>query len=178
MPDEPLSSSGSPRRKRRGFALGALIVGALVLVFAALAIFVLPQGWLFGEPETMPPTHEGEGGPPEGLAEFFPDGSAAENLPFFLHTLEEFAGSDAPIEGATVVEAVETAGFKRQSMQVSFDRTQTNLVADSIFISVRIDADCLVGQLVTETREAVAMTAPAVGPNQDICLIGNTAPIG
>ena len=62
-------------------------------------------------------------------------------------------------------------------MQVSFDRTKTDLVADSIFVSVRIGAECLLGQVTTGTREVSAVTEPAIGPNRDICLIGNTRAI-
>lgn len=106
-----------------------------------------------------------------------PGGSAEENLPFFQQTLLDFAGGAAPIEGQPVVDALVGAGFDRAAMQVSFDRTQTNLVSDNIFVSVRIAESCLIGQLITADRSLVAEVAPALGPDQNICLIGTTRPI-
>jgi len=126
-------------------------------------------------PTTSPSDATGE--TPAPTPEFFPEGSAEQNLPYFEYALTGFASGAEPVEGVPVVAAVAAAGFDRAAMQVSFDRTRTNLVADSIFVSVRIGADCLLGQVVTSDRSVSAMTAPAVGPEQNICLIGNTRPI-
>ncbi|PRI11881.1 hypothetical protein B4915_04875 [Leucobacter massiliensis] len=114
---------------------------------------------------------------PEAPPEFVPGGTAEQNLPYFTEVLRAYAASTQPIEGQPVVDAVADAGFDRAAMQVSFDRTQTGLVADSIYVSVRIGGDCLIGQLVSEDRSFVAQNEPAVGPNKDICLIGKTRPI-
>lgn len=123
------------------------------------------------------PTTSAPSETPAPPPEFFPEGTAEENLPYFEYVLDGFAAGVEPVEGRPVVDAVAAAGFDRAAMQVSFDRTQTNLVADSIFVSVRIGADCLLGQVVAADRSVSAMTAPAVGPEQSLCLIGNTRPI-
>lgn len=114
---------------------------------------------------------------PEEPPEYVPDGSAEENLPIFTETLRDYASGESPIEGRPVVDAISEVGFDTADMQVSFDRTKTDLVADSIYVSVLIDRDCLVGQLVTEEREFAAKVMPAVGPEENICLIGETREI-
>ena len=111
---------------------------------------------------------------PESTPELIPDGTAAENLPYFTEVIRGYAAGEAPIEGEPVVNAVADAGFERTQMQVSFDRSETNLVADNIFVSVRIGTDCLIGQLVVEGREFVSRVEPALGPDRSICLLGET----
>lgn len=114
---------------------------------------------------------------PETPPALVPDGSAADNLPFFSEVMRGYAAGDGPVQGAPLVDAVTAAGFDRAAMQVSFDQTQTGLAADNIFVSVRLGAECLMGQLVAEDRSFVVVVAPVLGPNQDICIIGNTRPI-
>lgn len=108
---------------------------------------------------------------------FHPKGTAEENLPIFTATLAEYAKGSGAVEGRPIVDAVAGAGFKKKRMQVSLDRTKTNLVADSIFVSVRIGKDCLIGQVLTEKRRVYTEVAPAVGPGGKLCLIGKTRPI-
>jgi len=114
---------------------------------------------------------------PEEAPQFYPDGSASENLPYFTEVLRQFSVGTAEVRGAPIVDALAAAGFDKASMQVSFDESKTNLVADSIYASVRIGDQCLIGQVVVEDRSFVAEHAAAVGPNKDICLIGQTRPI-
>ncbi|MBN9612057.1 MAG: hypothetical protein J0H64_01070 [Actinobacteria bacterium] len=106
-----------------------------------------------------------------------PEGTAEENQPFFVATLSDYAAGDAPIEGRPLVDALAKAGFEKKAMQLSFDRTKTNLVADNIFVSVRFGKDCLIGQVLTGSRKVYTEVAPAVGPDGKLCLIGETRPI-
>lgn len=148
---------------------------------AALTALALTAGLLAGcsllegpVPETAervePPV-------PEAPPVFFPEGSAADNLPYFTEVLRAFAAGEQPVQGVPVVDAVASAGFDKAAMQVSFDESKTGLAADSIFVSVRIGADCLIGQVVAEDRGFAAEAKPALGPAQDICLIGSTRAI-
>ncbi|KAM9862698.1 hypothetical protein ACI1US_01422 [Leucobacter sp. BZR 635] len=114
---------------------------------------------------------------PAEPAQFIPGGSAEENLPFFTQLLSEYSAGDQPIQGQPIVDAVAAGGFDKAAMQVSFDHSQTNLVADSIYVAVRSDETCLIGQLVTEDREVATQAVAAVGPDRNVCLIGNTRPI-
>lgn len=114
---------------------------------------------------------------PEVAPEFVPEGSAEENLPIFTETLRQYSEGDTAIEGQPIVDAIANVGFNRDDMQVSFDRTKTDLVADHIFVSVRVDQECLIGQVVTDDRSFVTEVMPAVGPEENICLIGETRAI-
>jgi hypothetical protein len=146
----------------------------VVALAAGLALGLAGCGAPAQEPADPEPAAAESPAPPP---EFFPEGTAEQNLPYFEYVLGGFSAGAEPVEGRPVVDAVAAAGFDRAAMQVSFDRTQTNLAADSIFVSVRIGADCLLGQVAASDRGVSAMTAPAVGPDQSICLIGNTRPI-
>ncbi len=106
-----------------------------------------------------------------------PEGSAEARFLEFTAALEDFASGTEAVRGQPIVDSLVSAGFEKSDMQVSFDASRTNLVADSMFVSVRIDELCLLGQITTESRELVTDLAPAVGPDQDICLIGKTRPI-
>ena len=154
------------RRRSPIVAVAALALGAVLLNGCALLEGPTPQ-----TPERS------ETPRPEVAPEFVPDGSAADNLPYFTEVLRKFSKGTSPVQGAPVVQAVAEAGFDKSMMQVSFDESKTNLPADNIFVSVRIGADCLVGQVVAADRTFVAKNMPAVGPNKDICIIGKTAPI-
>lgn len=110
-------------------------------------------------------------------AELVPDGTAEDNLPYFEKVLDEFSQGDAAVEAKPITTALIDAGFDKQDMQVSFDESKTNLQADNIFVSVRYDDTCLMGQVVTADRSYVAELVAAVGPDGDICIIGNTQEI-
>ncbi|MFV0433247.1 MAG: DUF6993 domain-containing protein [Leucobacter sp.] len=153
---------------RRSLAAFALVLGALVPALAGCTLF---EGPTPDAPKRETPAV------PEKAPEFFPHGTAEQNLPYFTEVIRDFAKSDEPVRGEPVAQAVIDSGFDRGAMQVSFDRTQTGLEADNIFVSVRIGEDCLIGQVVAEDRSFVAVTEPAVGPERDICLIGETRPI-
>jgi hypothetical protein len=114
---------------------------------------------------------------PETAPEFFPDGTAEQNLPYFNETMRQFAVGTAAVQGKPVVDALASAGFEKADMQVSFDESKTELAADSIFVSVRLGTDCLIGQIVVADRSFVTEAADAVGPDQGLCLIGATRPI-
>lgn len=115
---------------------------------------------------------------PETSPEFIPDGSAEENLPFFTEVIRDYAEGEQPVRGEPFAGAIAEAGFDPRNMQMSFDQSQTGYEADSIFVSVLIDSDCLVGQLVADDRSFVAEAVSAVGPKDDICLLGETRPVG
>lgn len=114
---------------------------------------------------------------PATPAVFVPGGTAEENLPFFTQTLLEYAAGDAPIEGQPIVDAVAAGGFDKADMQVSFDHSKTNLVADSIYVAVRAGEQCLIGQIATAERDVAAEAVAATGPGRDVCLIGSTRQI-
>lgn len=106
---------------------------------------------------------------------YLPEGSAEENQAIFAQALGSLAGGT--INGVSVVDAVANVGFPKDAMQVSFDESKTGLTADSIYVSARIGADCLVGQVVTDGGDATAKVMPALGSEDAVCLLGATRPI-
>lgn len=82
-----------------------------------------------------------------------------------------------PINGVETVNAVVAAGFDKTLMQVSFDQTQTRLAADNIFVSVRVNEQCLIGQIITSDKTVATSVQPAIGPDKSLCLVGKTRPI-
>lgn len=114
---------------------------------------------------------------PDAPLELVPGSTADENLEYFQQILSEYSAGEQPIEGQPIVDAIAAAGFDKADMQVSHDFSRTQLTADSIFVAVRLADTCLLGQLVTENREWAAHADEAAGPDNNICLIGETRPI-
>lgn len=158
------------RRRALTVCAAAVLLPTLAMVSGCAAPTVPDAGDVQTTPEA--PAEVTQPAP-----ELVPEGSAEENLAYFTWVLESFAGGVEPVAGRAVADAVIAAGFDRSAMQVSFDRTQTDLPADNIFVSVRVGDACLLGQLTTADREVATMTAPTLGPERDICLIGVTRPI-
>lgn len=148
----------------------AAVAGALLLALGLSSCSLLE-----GPTPTTPERPQVE--QPAEPAEFVPGGSAEENLPFFRQLLVGYAEGEQPIQGQPIVDAVAAGGFDKAEMQVSYDQSKTNLVADSIYVAVRAGESCLIGQLVTEGREVGAEAVAAVGPERNVCLIGDTRPI-
>lgn len=159
--------------RKNTHSLARVIRSAAVL--SALAVLTSGCALLEGPTPETPPRETVA--PPAEPPQFYPEGTADDNLPYFAEVLRAFGEEAEPVAGVPIVDAVSAAGFDRQAMQVSFDKSQTNLDADSIYVSVRWGTECLIGQVVAGDRSTYAVVEPAVGPNQDICLIGNTRAI-
>lgn len=145
-------------------ALGAALLGGL----AACSV-------LEGPTPQQPPRVEPA--KPEVAPELVPGGTAADNKPYFTEVIRAYSAGTQPIEGRPIVDDLIAAGFDRAAMQVSADRSKTDLVADSIYVSVRWGDECLIGQFMTSDRSFTVDMPPAVGPDGSVCLIGSTRPI-
>jgi len=161
-----------PASRRRSLGLAALAVVTPLLLSGCSLL-----GDSSGTPDPVRSSDPAASPQPTEKPVLHPDGSAEENHPFFAATLRDYAAGDGPIEGRPLVDAIAEAGFAKKAMQVSFDRTKTNLVADNIFVSVRIGKECLIGQVLTGDRQVFTEVAPAVGAGAKLCLIGETRPI-
>jgi hypothetical protein len=82
----------------------------------------------------------------EPAPDFFPEGDAQDNKAYFDWVLKNLSARDLKQPGRAMVNALDRAGFRKKSMQVTQERTKTNLVADSVIIAVRMGRSCLVGQ--------------------------------
>lgn len=150
---------------------------SVALIAATLAVTALPACAILEGPTPDAPKRELPAAP-EVAPELISGGTAAENLPYFTEVLRSYTSGEGAIKGEPISRAVIDAGFDKNLMQVSFDTSKTGLEADNIFVSVRLQDSCLIGQVITSDRSFVAEVAPAVGPDNTLCLIGETAPIG
>ncbi len=104
-----------------------------------------------------------------------PDGSADDNLPLFLEVVEQVAAAHDQIEGRLYIDALVAAGFEKQAMEVTHDRTTVDNPADSIQFSVLWGDECLVGQVGPSTPAPTAVVLPELPSGG--CLVGDTRDI-
>jgi hypothetical protein len=147
------------------------------LAVSSLAVFALLVSGCSQEdvnqPERATPTQV----PSEPPASLIEGGTASENEKYFNYILRQGVRNGMQIDGVSVVNTVAEAGFDKALMQVSYDSSKTGLGADSIFVSVRVNDQCLLGQVVASDKTVATSVQPAVGPDKSICLIGETRPI-
>lgn len=154
-------SSVSVRRPRRACAL---IGGAGILLLALTGCAPDPP-----HAPTPSPTAD----PPQATAAP-PDADAA--LESFAAVTARVWASDARDRGRAYVDALEQAGFVRDDMQVTADRSTVGNQAESLQFSVAWSrTQCLVGQVGPSTGEPVTALMPRLADGA--CLIGRTRPI-
>ncbi len=105
---------------------------------------------------------------------YLPDGDAQDNKAYFDWVLSDVATSDQNQPGRTMVDALVSAGFRKNSIQVTPDVTKTDLPADSVIVAVRVARSCLIGQR-TNDREYFSSIESALKTGG--CLIGTTRTI-
>lgn len=100
---------------------------------------------------------------------------AAENLPYFDSVNAAVVTADDSAGGRDFIDALIAAGFDRDAMQVTADRTTVDLQAGSVQFSVRLGDECLVGQYGPASGGYHGAVRPALGTGG--CLVGQTRPI-
>ncbi len=104
------------------------------------------------------------------------DTSAAEaELPAFTEVMDAVWADSRSVAGRDYIDALVDAGFEKDAMEVTRDRTTVDNPADSIQFSVRVGDGCLVGQVGPSVDGPVARVLPEVPGGT--CLIGETRPI-
>lgn len=100
-----------------------------------------------------------------------PQASATKNQAYF----DLIASAVTAIDGRSYVDALTAAGFDKAQMEVTFDRTETGLAADTIQFAVRFNGECLLGQNGPASGGYhSAVTAPLASGT---CLVGTTRSI-
>jgi hypothetical protein len=117
------------------------------------------------------PTQEPDEAPPV----LRPDGSAADNLPYFDAVNLGVIAADDDAGGRAFVDALAAAGFDTDAMQVTDDATTIGDPADSIQFAVLFAGECLVGQYGPKSEGYHSAVRPALGTGG--CLVGRTRPI-
>lgn len=105
-----------------------------------------------------------------------PEGTAAENLPLFAHTVAEVWAGEQRQSGRAYIDALAAAGFDKSRMQVTQDRSTVGKPAESLQFSLAWGGDCLVGQVGPSTGEQ-PVTAVMDQLAEGRCLVGSTRPI-
>ncbi|HEY9477297.1 MAG TPA: hypothetical protein VIQ26_02585 [Microbacteriaceae bacterium] len=153
-------------------------------VLAALAVLASCAGLAGCAPPPEPPapsapiaapTASPTPSPTHSVAapQYDPDGSARSNLDYFDAVNRKLFAAKADATGRAIVDNLARAGFDKRAMQVTPDRTPIGNRTDSIEFSVRLDAQCLIGQ--SSGGSYTSLVAPALADGA--CLVGKTRPI-
>jgi hypothetical protein len=149
---------------------------ARTFVLAATAIISLTLGGCGlgpdGSPSASPtPTSTVSAEP---MPVFLPEGDAQDNKTFFDRILSGVATADQKQPGRAMVNALVRAGFRKKSIQLTPDRTRTDLEADSVIVAIRMGRSCLIGQRTNDRKYYSSIeTALKTGG----CLVGTTRKI-
>jgi hypothetical protein len=154
--------------RRSGAGRTALVVVALASGLVAGLAGCTPTAPM---PTPTPVTPSpGATAPPEPAIDLA--GTATENRPFFdqvnIATVEA-GGRD----GRSFIDGLVDAGYSKELMEVTPDRTSINAEVDNFQFSVRLNGTCLVGQYGSAGYASYAGPVLADGR----CLIGTTRPI-
>jgi hypothetical protein len=102
-------------------------------------------------------------------------GSAEALRDTFAETVNAVWDADESVAGRDYIDALVTAGFEKEAMQVTQDRTSVDNPADSIQFSVHIGEECLVGQVGPSVDGPIVELLPETPAAT--CLVGQTRPI-
>jgi hypothetical protein len=149
---------------------------ARTFVLAATAVISLTLGGCGlgpdGSPSASPtPTSTVSAEP---MPVFLPEGDAQDNKTFFDRILSGVATADQKQPGRAMVNALVRAGFRKKSIQLTPDRTRTDLEADSVIVAIRMGRSCLIGQR-TNDRKYYSSIESALKTGG--CLVGTTRKI-
>ncbi len=110
---------------------------------------------------------------PTTTAALLPEGTAADNKPFFDQVNQALIASNPQAGGVEFTSNLRSSGFDIAAMQVTPDITTVGVAADSIQFSVRWGDQCLIGQY--GHGAYTSMVAPPIATGA--CLIGQTRAI-
>ena len=167
--------SHSPAAPRRGRLAGPSVAAltltlTLTLTGCAGGPTVTPSAPSASAAPTSAPVAPEATGPA-----LVPDGTAAENLPFFASIIGAVWASEQRGSGRAYVDALAANGFDKTRMQVTEDLSTVGNAAESMQVSVVWAGECLIGQFGSATGEPNS-TTQALLPG-DVCLLGSTRPI-
>jgi hypothetical protein len=99
-------------------------------------------------------------------------GTAAQNQPYFdqVNIATVQAGGR---DGRAFIDALVAAGYSKESMELTPDRTSINAQADNYQFSVKLNDTCLIGQYGVSSY--ASFTGPVLADGR--CLVGKTRPI-
>lgn len=108
---------------------------------------------------------------PAPPAVFVADGTAAQNMPFFVSVIEQAIAADPAVTPLDVAVLESQSGFDGAAIQYTFSRTAAGLVADSVSVAVLIGDQCIIAQFGPVVTGVHGIVLPALA--QGGCLIGS-----
>lgn len=166
---------GSKRFNRRTRAVGWMLALGVAASLSACSA-ESPAGQTSpGPTESVQPVPAPTPTATSAVAQLVPDGTAADNLPYFDHINDLVLSTDSEAGGRAFIDALAGGGFDRDDMEVTRDETPTGLAADSIQFAVLFDGKCLIGQTGPSSDGYHSMIAAPLGTAD--CLVGDSRPI-
>lgn len=153
----------------RGTAWGVALTAAAL----AIALAGCVPGAPTPTPTEAPADQPDPSSTPTQSRELNLDGTAEENLPYFIDINRAWITSGGGTDGRSLIDNLVKAGFPKNAMEVTPDRTTVNAAADDIFYSVRINGTCLIGQYGNGKFSGTAQPLLSTGK----CLVGTTRTI-
>jgi hypothetical protein len=166
-------------RRGAGFAVAAASVAVVAVVSLTVAGCSSPA------PKPSPSKSSGASSThsasptatptPTPAAKFYPNGNAEKNLPYFNAIGHRLLDNNAAANsnGRVIVDYFVAAGFPKDKMEVTPDKTSIGLNAWNIEFSVNMNGTCLIGQAGNVGFQSFATTLL----DTKTCLIGTTRPI-
>lgn len=161
-----MQSSASRSRRTAGVALAALL-GLTVLVGCVDQGTPEPSA-TSTESATPTPTPTPEPDPEINL-----EGTAGQNRPYFDLVNLRLIDAGGTLNGRAFIDNLVAAGYPREAMELTPDRTSTGAKADSIQFSVQLNGTCLIGQF--GNIGYTSAYGKVLGTGR--CLVGTTRPI-
>ena len=162
------------RARTRAVGFGGLAIGLALVLTACTGAAQAPTTMPSSTPSTPSTTDSASPAPTESVdpaQALKPGGSAADNLAYF----DSVASAVTEIDGRSYIDALTAAGFDKTQMEVTFDRTKTDLAADTIQFAVRFNGECLLGQNGPASGGYHSSVTPPLASG--MCLIGATRSI-
>jgi hypothetical protein len=126
------------RIRRRGLPVAVALVG---LVLAGLAACTPTPVATSARTASAAPSPT-----PTPSATIDLSGNASQNLPFFDQVNKALIARGGTLDGRAFIDGLVAAGYPKDAMEVTPDRTSANLQADNIEFSVKLGSTCLVGE--------------------------------
>jgi hypothetical protein len=167
------------KARRRTVQLSSLFAAGSAALIVSLAMSGCTQAKPTPSPKaSATAVHSAATSPtptPTAQPVLIPGGSAKENLPYFNLVGHKLLDNNAAANsnGRVIVDYFVAAGFPKDQMEVTPDKTSIGLNAWNIEFSVNMNGSCLVGQAGNVGFQSFATRLLATGK----CLIGTTRPI-
>lgn len=162
---------------RQARLLSSAIAVTVSIVLVGCSTDDVPAPGATTAPSSATPTPTPPAATPKPDPTFRADLPASENQDYFDWVSAGVLTGDRDAGGSAFVDALAAGGFDKSQMEVTFDRTAVDLEADSIQFSVRVQGECLIGQVGPGSGSGSyrSIVAPMLGSGT--CLVGATRQI-